>query len=494
MAGDVVLARYTAAGTLDGGFGTGGRQAFDLGGDDDVPAAVLVQPDGRIVAAGTTAGSVALLRALPDGRPDASFSGDGVALVPGLAAYVGDGVLDRSADVALQPDGKLLVANRTADGDFAVARLTVDGQLDASFGTAGVATVDFGGEDDADAVLVQETGEILLIGTSLVGNVGSTGVAALDPSGALITGFGENGRLTLDAQVTNAARELHVGDLVLRAFGARQADGRLIVGTGTRTANAAQVSSSLRRLDVPGVRPVEAGTSTVGTFGSVRPGEKPRALTYTDADGTTITFALKNGSGTLTRGADGRLNLSLSNAAAGGTLGIRAKGGDGRVSLGDVMVGGTLRSLVLKTGDLSGTLFASGSIGKVVLGDVSGTVATGGSIGSVVARKLTGARVMAGAALGADGKAGGAGANADSFNAAALGAVKADSIAGSTFSAGVNPAAAAVTAGRGASGTIRSVSAKQADASCQFIAGKIGSLKLPNKVDPASDERVTLTA
>jgi hypothetical protein len=71
----------------------------------------------------------------------------------------------------VQPDGKLLLANRSAAGDFAVARLNANGALDASFGSAGVATVDFGGDDDADAIIVQETGEILVVGTTNAGGV-----------------------------------------------------------------------------------------------------------------------------------------------------------------------------------------------------------------------------------------------------------------------------------------------------------------------------------
>ena len=102
---------------------------------------------------------------------------------------------------------------------------------------------------------------------------------------------------------------------------------------------------------------------------------------------------------------------------------------------------------------------------------------------------------MAGAALGADGKPGGDGAEADQFSAASVGAVKvAGAIDGSTVTAGLDPARVVAAAGSAsaAGSTIRSVTARAADAGCQFIAGRIGSLKLPKKVDLTSDSRVKL--
>ena len=65
--------------------------------------------------------------------------------------------------------------------------------------------------------------------------------------------------LTFAPAVTpGPGREVHIGDLVLRAFGTRQADGRLVVTSSDRSP--AQSSSSLRRLNVPGTRALPQGT------------------------------------------------------------------------------------------------------------------------------------------------------------------------------------------------------------------------------------------
>jgi len=87
----------------------------------------------------------------------------------GGKAIVDFGGSDLAFAAARQPDGKLLVAGETSAGatpdNFAVARLNPDGSPDAGFGVGGKATVDFGGGDDtAFAVAVQPDGKILLAG------------------------------------------------------------------------------------------------------------------------------------------------------------------------------------------------------------------------------------------------------------------------------------------------------------------------------------------
>ena len=494
--GNFALARFGPAGTPDPAFGQGGKQLFDLGGAD-VPGAVAVQDDGKAVVVGTSDGKVAVVRVRADGEADPTFSGDGLLLLDALAARAdAANFADRSTAVALQPDGKLLLANRSAGGDFAVARLTADGKFDASFGAAGVSTIDFGGEDDADAVLVQDTGEILVIGTTLANGVAGTGVAALDASGKPIAEFGDGGRLRLAADVASPTRELRMGDPVLRAFGTRQSDGRLVIGT-RGDAPQANTLSSLRRLNVPGTRAQPLGTQ-LGTFGVAN--GKRSTLTATDADGTRLTFSASRGSGVAYVTPAGVINLTINDDSGGAAVTIRTAGGaDGRVTLGDVSVGGSLRSLTARTADLTGTLFVSGSITRLALGNVAGgTVAAAGSIASANLASLSDARVMSGAGLGAHGQLGGEGADADSFIAGSIGTLRVlGPIERSTVSAGLDPVDGVFNNDDdrvvgAAESVIRSVAARGADAASRFIAGRIVALKLPGIVDLASDGRVTL--
>ncbi len=125
VSADFALIRLDASGALDQSFGIGGKATFDLGGSD-ILRAVLLLPDGRIVAAGSTTRGAdtnfVVLVMNSDGNPDTSFASDGVVeldLVPGQD--------DEAWGVALDGAGRLLVFGETTDdtqGDFALVRLT----------------------------------------------------------------------------------------------------------------------------------------------------------------------------------------------------------------------------------------------------------------------------------------------------------------------------------------------------------------------------------
>jgi uncharacterized delta-60 repeat protein len=499
--GNLAFARFGPDGALDPTFAQGGKQMFDLGGMD-LAGSVVVQPDGKVVAAGTSvtdagAAQVAVIRLGANGEADPTFSGDGLLFVAGLAGRNDPTLADRSVGLALQSDGKILVGNHTAGDNFGVARIDANGNVDSAFGSDGVATADFGGSDDVDAIIVQPTGEILAVGTSLSGGTGSTTVSAFSASGAMIEAFGTGGMLTIDSGVLPASRELHVGDLVLRAFGARQANGRVVVGT-TNNAPQQASQSALRRLNVPGTRSVAAGTQ-IGTFGAVN--GRTQKLVYTDADGTKITFVIKGGTGTAFLGADNRINLVLTDDGGGGaTVSVKGKGGDGRITFGDVTANGAVRSMSVKNGDLAGMFCAAGGIGKLTLGNVTGSICSAGGIGSLTAAALNGAKVLAGTNLGADGEFGGTGADADAFGAGEIGRLKvAGQIVGSTVGAGLDPVDATYLDEDdrvigGAASVIRSITARGADDSSRFLAGAFGKVKLGAKVTPATDARFRVLA
>ncbi|MFJ5776034.1 calcium-binding protein [Streptomyces sp. NPDC093094] len=149
---DFALLRYTADGTLDTSFGGDGIQRTDFGAYDAVEA-LAVQPDGRIVAAGSSNDRIALARYTASGTPDTGFDGDGRVLTPGGGAR----------DVVLQPgDGRIVVAG--GNGDFSLRRFGTDGSPDSGFGTAGAVTTDFGGSDAAHGVALQSDGRIVAAG------------------------------------------------------------------------------------------------------------------------------------------------------------------------------------------------------------------------------------------------------------------------------------------------------------------------------------------
>ena len=206
---DFALTRYEANGALDATFGTIGQVRTDFGGRYDDALAVAVQPDGRIVVAGSSSDAdgrdMAVARYNNDGTLDASFDGDGLALVD----FGGE---SSAQAVAVQPDGKIVLAGWATrpvspgccGSDFALARLTSSGAADTSFGVDGQVFTDFlPGADDgyaaAQAVLLEPDGRIVAAGGG-VANATSVdfAVARYLADGSLDPTFSNDGLVTTD--------------------------------------------------------------------------------------------------------------------------------------------------------------------------------------------------------------------------------------------------------------------------------------------------------
>ena len=206
---DFALAQYKASGALDPGFGSGGRVRTDFGGRYDDALAVAVQPNGKIVVAGTSSDSsgsdMAVARYTSDGRPDPSFDGDGLALVD-------FGHESSATAVVVQTDGKIVLAGWAlhqegdvcCSSDFALARLTTSGALDRSFGTSGRLLTDFlpgadNGYDAAFAAVLQPDGRIVVAGAGVAAGVSvDFAVARYRADGSLDSTFSHDGRQATD--------------------------------------------------------------------------------------------------------------------------------------------------------------------------------------------------------------------------------------------------------------------------------------------------------
>lgn len=217
------LARYNSNGTLDTTFGTGGKvgTAFDSGHGFSYAQAfsVAIEPDGRIVVAGALelgtcvfngaeqpCFDAALARYNSNGTLDASF-GTGGRVTTDFG-----GPNDQAESVALQPDGRILVAGAVGrfisrGFDFAVARYNSDGTLDTSFGTSGKVTTDFAGADDLpiepSAIALQGDGKIVVVGSTFVDDVYDFALARFNTTGTLDTSFGTGGKVATDFAAAN---------------------------------------------------------------------------------------------------------------------------------------------------------------------------------------------------------------------------------------------------------------------------------------------------
>ncbi|MEO6753703.1 MAG: FG-GAP-like repeat-containing protein [Chthoniobacteraceae bacterium] len=220
---DFALVRYNANGSLDTGFGSGGKVITSIGSGLDDAYSVAVQEDGRIVVAGTTFNGskddFALVRYTATGALDTSFGANGK-----VTTAIGSRD-DFGRSVALQDDGKIVVGGHSSlsptQDAFALARYHGDGSLDASFNTTGKATTSIGsGLDDAYGVAVQRDGKIVLAGRSQNGSRGRFAAARYTVSGALDTGFGSGGKvITSIGSVDDSAASVAV-----------QRDGKILLG------------------------------------------------------------------------------------------------------------------------------------------------------------------------------------------------------------------------------------------------------------------------
>jgi len=172
---DFAVARYTADGALDSGFGSGGKVSTVFGtgvgaGNAGEGYSIALQADGKFVVAGYmlngTNNDFAVARYNADGALDTTFDGDG-KLLTDLAG----GSNDIATSVIVQADGKILVAGESHDGtnyNFALTRYNANGTLDATFDGDGKLVLDTanpGGEHDhGRSVAVQPDGKIVVVG------------------------------------------------------------------------------------------------------------------------------------------------------------------------------------------------------------------------------------------------------------------------------------------------------------------------------------------
>lgn len=181
---DFAVTRYTTTGTLDTSFGGTGKVLVDFGGGDRADS-LAIQPDGKIVLGGEGGPDhFSLARLNPNGSLDAGFGQGGK-----LQLLFTDNFDNsrRNLDVALQPDGKIVAAGGPYGAAF-VMRLTPNGQLDTTFNTMGwrcffyqTPTV---GEDRTYAIGLQPDGKVLVGGSTSDGTTQAFALARFNPDGS----------------------------------------------------------------------------------------------------------------------------------------------------------------------------------------------------------------------------------------------------------------------------------------------------------------------
>ncbi len=219
---DFAIARYTASGALDTSFSSDGKrlQNFVSGDNADRANALAIDSQGRIVAAGLSDQDpvvsplgvnedFAIARYTTSGALDTSFSSDGKR----VQNFITGDNNDVAKAVAIDSQNRVVAAGFSdqdtsigTDFDFALARFTTGGGLDASFSDDGKKEGNlFAGGSDAEeirGVAVDSQGRIVAAGYSDVDPSASTNddfaIARLDAAGTLDPAFSDDGKLLLN--------------------------------------------------------------------------------------------------------------------------------------------------------------------------------------------------------------------------------------------------------------------------------------------------------
>jgi uncharacterized delta-60 repeat protein len=279
---EFAVARFNPNGALDAGFGTGGRVGTEffappLQGAQEFADAVLVQPDGKILVAGSARQGQnrfapiqgAIARYNPDGTLDSGFGSGGKVLtagngpftalgldaegdifvLPALAEFSPDGQADATVtpavitassnggDAAFLPSGQFVVASTVGvakhDTDVQLRRFNADGTLasaSAAFDYSGATGIDQA-RDGASAVAVQANGQALAAGSHFLGT-SVFGLARINPAGTLDASFGAGGTLTTTFNGDDGAGALLVqpdGKIVAVGFSANNTTGHVFI-------------------------------------------------------------------------------------------------------------------------------------------------------------------------------------------------------------------------------------------------------------------------
>jgi uncharacterized delta-60 repeat protein len=248
---DFAVVRYNLDGTLDRSFGGTGQVTTNLGTTTDVATAVVVQSDGKVVAAGYSGGDFAVVRYNANGTLDTSFGGTGKIITD----------FNRGSDagwsMALQADGKIVVAGvtvplKTANGDLAVARYNPNGTLDTSFGTGGKTTLTlasslYTGADPVDVAIDTGTSALdpdagkIVVAAEYGTTQASFAVVRLNPNGSPDTSFG-----------TTGTGYVNLSTLFAKPSVAVQSDDRIVVAGSVQGAPGNGLEVALARLNPNG--------------------------------------------------------------------------------------------------------------------------------------------------------------------------------------------------------------------------------------------------
>jgi uncharacterized delta-60 repeat protein len=191
---------FAASGDLDATFSGDGKIMQGFGGSQHLGRDLAVQSDGKLVVVGdkwtTTGNDFAIARYNVNGSLDATFSGDG-------KQTVNIGPDDRAMSVAIQTDGRIVVAGEACIGnppvcDVAVARLNPNGSLDPTFSGDGKVRTHFGSGNNGGLAVAIQNGKIVVAGYAYQSTNYNATIYRYNANGSLDTTFSADGILPIN--------------------------------------------------------------------------------------------------------------------------------------------------------------------------------------------------------------------------------------------------------------------------------------------------------
>ncbi len=208
----------------------------------DFANSVAVQKDGKFVISGTTKAAVtskfAIVRTNSDTSLDKTFGNNGIVI------FNFGGTDDECFAVAIQQDGKIVVAGYTAitaKSQFAIARLNSNGTFDETFGTSGKVVFNFAGNRaQAKSLVLQSDGKIIVAGLTSTGPISNFALARLLPNGSLDPSFGTKGKVITSFENSKSSQAESV---IIQQDGKIVADGFEITNNTSKFAIARYINS-----------------------------------------------------------------------------------------------------------------------------------------------------------------------------------------------------------------------------------------------------------
>lgn len=244
---DFALARFNSDGTLDSTFGTNGKVTIDFDGNNNDAYSLAIQPDGKIVVAGTSNNIFALARCNTDGSLDTSFGLGGKVLTDRVYPYLGNYYYTYNtfviSDLIIQPDGNILACGQLSLplGNIVVVRYTPNGSLDMRFGAHGVTTVIPGyfgsAEFEIYSAAIQPDGKIVVGGTRRFYSGGTPDflIVRYNTDGLLDTSFDDDGMVISDSYGWQSGNDIALSLSI-------QSDGKILAAGRSGGGNIAAIA------------------------------------------------------------------------------------------------------------------------------------------------------------------------------------------------------------------------------------------------------------